>query len=134
MNKSELKKQLESATLPMKRGDYIVLYHMAELNQSLLIDELHAWKDVVNFLAWLKTDAEYEIPISKEEVRRAQSTLIEMACYRHSIEYPPDTGDRYEYLMKATKDDFFGGFRLASIVQILDSLLSQLENEQGLQE
>ena len=134
MNKDELKKHLESATVPMKRGDYIALYHMAELYQSLLIDELNAWKDVVNILLWLNIDIEFDIAISKEEVRRAQGKLIEMACYRHNIQYPPINGDRYEYLLKATEYDFFGGFRFASLVQILDSLLSQPDNEQDRQE
>ena len=134
MNKDELKKHLESATFPVDRGGYGSLCLWAELNQSFLIDELHAWKDAEVILAWLKSDAEYALALDKERVRCVRREILKAACYRHNFDYPPTGADQYEYLMRATGSDFFGGINLAFLVQILDGLLSQMENEQDRQE
>lgn len=131
MKKSELRKLVTYADYPI---DLTILHDRIELNQSFLIDELHAWKDVGIILAWLRSDAEYKLALDKEEVRRARREILKAACYRHNFDYPPTDADQYEHLMKATESDFFGGITLAALVQILDGLLFLMENEQDLQE
>lgn len=131
MKKSELRKLVTSADYPI---NLTILHDNAELIQSFLIDELHAWKDVEVILAWLRSDAEYKLALDKEEVRRARREILKAACYRHNFDYPPTGADQYEYLMKVTESDFFGGITLAALVQILDGLLFQMESEQDLRE
>ena len=131
MKKSEIRKLVTSADYPI---DLTILHDRIELNQSFLIDELHAWKDAGIILAWLRSDAEYKLALDKERVQHARREILKAACYRHNFDYPPTGADQYEYLMKVTESDFFGGITLAALVRILDGLLFLMESEQDLRE